>query len=359
MKALVLSGGYGIRFRPFSYSMPKQLFPIANKPVLEYVIESIREIGVREIGIIVGDHSRQIAERIGDGSTLGVRVTYIPQERPLGLAHCVAISRPFLGADDFVMYLGDNLLPEGIADAAAQFAAARPAAQLVVQKAHDPRRFGVVELGLDGTVLDVVEKPSQPRSELALIGVYFFTAEIHKAVAATLTSARGELEITDAIQVLVRSGARVTAYRYEGLWKDTGTADDVLECNRLLLGAVQRMIAGDTDQFSELHGPVVLGQDAQVRRSQIVGPVVIGAGSLIEDSFIGPGTSIGQNCELRDVGVSNSIILDNAVVSGIRDISHSLIGRYANVGSGEYELPGHKLLLGDHASIRLPVRGAR
>ncbi|MFE6856422.1 sugar phosphate nucleotidyltransferase, partial [Streptomyces sp. NPDC057674] len=225
MKALVLSGGSGTRLRPFSYSMPKQLIPIINKPVLEHVLDNVRALGIVDVGVIVGDRGPQIAAAIGDGSRLGLDITYIPQDAPRGLAHTVAVARDFLGDDDFLMYLGDNMLPDGIEEIAADFAAERPAAQLLVHKVADPRAFGVAELGPDGTVERLVEKPAVPRSDLALIGVYFFTPAIHEAVAAIEPSARGELEITDAVQWLVERGAAVRASRYEGYWKDTGRVE--------------------------------------------------------------------------------------------------------------------------------------
>lgn len=211
MKALVLSGGTGTRLRPFTYAMPKQLIPVAGKPVLRHVLENLRELGVTDIGIVVDARDRRIAAALGDGADLGVRLTFLHQEQPLGLAHCVVLGRDFLGAENFVLHLGDNVLPEGIGALAARFAARRPAAQLVVQKVPDPRRFGVAELDADGAVLRVTEKPDRPRSDLALVGVYFFTAEVHRAVAAIAPGRRGELEITDAVQWLIDAGAEVRA----------------------------------------------------------------------------------------------------------------------------------------------------
>lgn len=258
MKALVLSGGSGTRLRPFSYSMPKQLIPIANTPVLEHVLKNIRDLGVTEIGVIVGNRASEISAVLGDGSRFGVRLTYIPQAAPHGLAHTVAIARDFLGDEDFVMYLGDNMLPEGIVGIAEEFTARRPAAQVVVCKVQDPRSFGVAELGPSGEVLRLVEKPAHPRSDLALIGVYFFTPAIHRAVASIEPSARGELEITDAIQWLVTSGAEVRASRYDGYWKDTGNVEDVLACNRHMLAELRPSVEGEVDATSVLTGAVVI-----------------------------------------------------------------------------------------------------
>ncbi|MFD8480067.1 glucose-1-phosphate thymidylyltransferase [Kitasatospora sp. NPDC059673] len=353
MKALVLSGGSGTRLRPFTYSMPKQLIPIANRPVLEHVLENIRELGVTEIGMIVGERRPEIEAVLGDGTRLGVRITYLRQEQPLGLAHTVTVAREFLGDDDFVMYLGDNMLPNGIAQIAEEFRANRPAAQVVVHKVADPRAFGVAEVGPDGAVQRLVEKPEQPRSDLALIGVYFFTPAIHRAVAGIEPSARGELEITDAIQWLVTEGAQVSASEYRGYWKDTGRVDDVLDCNRELLDGLRRSVAGEVDETSELIGEVLVEPGAKVIRSRIEGPAVIGAGSVIEDSHIGPHTSIGRDCVLRDTHVSYSIALDGATVRGVTGVHGSLIGRSAYVTSVQSAMRHHRLVVGDHTQVEV------
>ncbi len=355
MKALVLSGGSGVRFRPFTYSMPKQLIPIANKPVLEYAITNVRDLGATEIGLIVGGWEDDIRAAIGDGSRFGVDITYIRQDQPLGLAHAVRLARPFLGAADFVMYLGDNLLPEGVVEIAAEFRTCRPAAELVLQKVADPSAFGVVEVDAEGSVVRLVEKPSRPRSDLAIVGVYFFTAAIHDAVAAIRPSARGELEITDAIQWLLASGAEVVAREYEGFWKDVGRTDDVLTCNRRLLGDLNPAIDGQVDAASELHGQVVVERGARVVRSRIEGPAIVGAGTVVEDSRIGPGTSIGRECLLRAAELSDSVVLDGARICGVRALHGSLIGRYATVGPGDRSRSGHRLMVGDHSKVEIPA----
>ncbi|BFU42710.1 glucose-1-phosphate thymidylyltransferase [Krasilnikovia sp. MM14-A1004] len=356
MKALVLSGGAGTRLRPFSYSMPKQLIPVANKPVLEHVVANIRDLGIREIGIIVGERGQQIADALGDGTRLGCDITYLPQHQPLGLAHCVALARDFLGDDDFVMYLGDNMLPQGIGEIARDFSANRPAAQVVVYKVDDPRAFGVAELWPDGRVRRLVEKPQEPVSDLALIGVYFFTPAIHAAVAAIQPSARGELEITDAIQWLVERGDTVRASEYGGYWKDTGTVEDVLDCNRELLDGVRLAVHG-TLEDSQITGAVVLEAGARAVRSRIVGPAVIGAGTLIEDSYVGPATSIGRDCVLRDTHIDYSIALDGARISDVKGLHGSIIGRAATVDSAEVRTDGgtgrHRLVIGDHTRIEV------
>ncbi|MGX1885247.1 glucose-1-phosphate thymidylyltransferase [Streptomyces sp. NPDC055287] len=351
MKALVLSGGMGLRLRPFSHSMPKQLIPLANKPVLVHVIEGLKSLGVTEIGVVVGDRPEKIAEVLGDGSALGVRLTYIPQEAPRGLAHCVAIARDFLGDDDFVMYLGDNVLTEGVADMAGEFRARRPAAQLVVHRVADPRAFGVAEVDESGRVLRLVEKPENPVSDLALVGVYFFTPAIHRAVAAVEASARGELEITDAIQWLVASGADVQARTYTGYWKDAGRIEDVLACNRELLDRLKPSVDGEVDAESELIGAVVVEAGARIVRSRITGPAVVGAGALIEGSRIGPHTSIGEDCLLRETELSDTIVLDRASVQGVGSIRGSVIGREASVTAGPDG--SHRLIVGDHARVEV------
>lgn len=354
MKALVLSGGTGTRLRPFSHTMPKQLIPVANKPVLEHVLKTIRDLGVTEIGLVVGDWEAEIAAVVGDGTRLGVRITYIRQDRPLGLAHCVRIARDFLADDDFVMYLGDNLLMDGVAEIAEEFAEARPAAQVVVHKVPDPRAFGVAELDEHGSIVQLVEKPEHPRSDLALIGVYFFTPAIHEAVAAIVPSARGELEITDAIQWLVTHGIGAKASEYSGYWKDAGRIEDVLECNRKVLDAQLASIAGDVDDASVLSGAVVLEAGARVVRSRVEGPVVIGAGSLVEDSQVGPYTSIGRDCRLHGTHLRDSITLDGVSISRVLGLRGSVIGRGAVVGT---VAPGgtgeHRLVIGDHARVEV------
>ncbi|MDQ0948225.1 glucose-1-phosphate thymidylyltransferase [Streptomyces phaeochromogenes] len=353
MKALVLAGGSGTRLRPFSYSMPKQLIPIANTPVLVHVLENIRDLGVTDIGVIVGHRGPEIDSALGDGSRFGVKLTYISQDAPRGLAHTVAVARDFLGDDDFVMYLGDNVLPEGVAATAEEFTARRPAAQIVVHKVTDPRQFGVAELGPDGEVLRLVEKPSEPRSDMAMVGVYFFTSAVHRAVDSIGPSARGELEITDAIQWLLDSGAEVRATQYGGYWKDAGNVEDVLDCNRYLLDRLARSVEGDVDDLSELLGAVVVEAGARVTRSRIEGPVIIGAGAVVEDSHIGPHTSIGRGCLVSDSALENSIALDEASVSGVKGLRSSLIGRSASVGTSEQGVDRYRLVVGDHTRVEV------
>ncbi|MGP3633023.1 glucose-1-phosphate thymidylyltransferase [Streptomyces sp. 24-1644] len=353
MKALVLSGGSGTRLRPISYAMPKQLVPIAGKPVLEYVLENIRDLDIKEVGIIVGDWAQEIIEAIGDGSRFGLRLTYIHQEQPLGIAHCVRLAREYLGDDDFVLYLGDIMLDGDLTAHAREFAESRPAARIIVRQVPDPRAFGVIELDAAGQVLGLAEKPGEPRSDLAAIGVYFFTSEVHRAVDAIAPSARGELEITDAVQWLLEHGSRVEAGRFTDYWRDTGRAEDVLECNRRMLGRLAPRVSGEVGPDSELVGTVVIEEGARVTRSRIVGPTVIGAGTVVEDSQIGPYASVGPRCTVRSSRLSDSIVLDDASILAVTGLHGSLIGRGASVTPGARGEECHRLVVGDHVQIEI------
>ncbi|MCX5199531.1 glucose-1-phosphate thymidylyltransferase [Streptomyces sp. NBC_00249] len=356
MKALVLTGGSGVRLRPFTYSTPKQLIPLANKPVLEHVVAHLRELGATEVCLLTGDWAEVIETAMGDGSRFGVRLTYLRQDQPRGLAHAVRTARPFLGDDDFLMYLGDNILADAtgaVAAAVGEFRARRPAAGLLVQKVADPRAYGVAELDPDGAVLRLVEKPPHPRTDLAVVGLYYFTAAVHAATDAISPSARGELEITDAVQWLIDRGEQVVARRYSGFWKDVGRADDVLQCNRRLLGELRTDVRGEVDPASELRGQVVIEAGARVVRSLIEGPAIIGAGTLIEDSRVGPGTSIGRDCVVRGTHLADSVVLQGAHICTPRGLRGSVVGRFATVGPGEQGDPGHRLVIGDHASVEM------
>jgi glucose-1-phosphate thymidylyltransferase len=334
--------------------MPKQLVPVANRPVLLHCLDRLREAGIREVAIIISaERGKAIQDAVGDGSQLGLSVTYIFQDAPLGLAHCVSISREFLGDEDFVMYLGDNILAGTIACMAERFAAERPAAQVVVTKVPDPSEFGVAEVGAGGRVLRLVEKPKTPVSDLALIGVYFFTPQIHEAVRNIKPSWRGELEITDAIQWLVSQGSHVQATEFTGYWKDTGRIDDLLECNRVLLESTERRLAGDIDAESEIIGAVAIEPGARVIRSKIVGPAVIGAGSVVVDSYVGQYTALGSTCVLAGAGIEYSIVLDHVSVRQVRSIYGSLIGRSSEVTLSDGEDARHRLVIGDDTKVEV------
>ena len=353
MKALVLSGGSGTRLRPLTHTSAKQLVPVANKPILFYVLEGIAEAGVTEVGIIVGDTAPEIRAAVGDGSAFGLSVTYLPQERPLGLAHAVRIARDWLGDDDFVMYLGDNFLVGGITDQLADFRDTAPDAQIMLTRVGDPSAFGVAELDGEGRVVGLEEKPRFPKSDLALVGVYFFTPAIHDAVAAISPSARGELEITDAIQWLIDHDAKVHSSVVTGYWKDTGNATDMLEVNRTVLDRLDPRCEGDVDEESELVGRVVVEPGASVSRSRIVGPAIIGRGTRIEGSYVGPFTSVADHCTIADSEIEYSIVLTGATIDGVRRIEASMIGRDVAVTPAPRTPQAHRLILGDHSKVQI------
>ncbi|MFZ8997612.1 MAG: glucose-1-phosphate thymidylyltransferase [Ilumatobacteraceae bacterium] len=357
MKALILAGGAGTRLRPITHTRAKQLVPVANKPILFYGIEAMVSAGIVDIGVIVGDTRDEVMAAIGDGSRFGARVTYIPQDAPLGLAHCVLIAREFLGADDFVMYLGDNLLEQDLGAFAAAFEAARaeggpgPSAQILLKRVPDPQRFGIATLDDTGHVVRLVEKPEVPPSDLALVGVYLFTPRIHDAVAAIEPSARGELEITDAIQWLVDEGEPVRCELLTGWWIDTGKLTPLLEANRLLLEGIETRLAGSVDDASTIDGRVVVEEGAEIINSTIRGPVAIGAGSRIVDSFIGPFSAIGAGCLVEHSEVEHSVLMDRSSVIDIARLEDSLIGCDAEVSRSRQKPRALRLMVGDHCRI--------
>ncbi|MET9731123.1 glucose-1-phosphate thymidylyltransferase [Streptomyces sp. NPDC006458] len=353
MKALVLSGGAGTRLRPITHTSAKQLVPVANKAVLFYGLESIAAAGITEVGVVVGDTAEEIQEAVGDGSKFGLDITYIPQERPLGLAHAVLIARDYLGDDDFVMYLGDNFIVGGITDLVDEFRRSRPDAQILLTHVPDPRAFGVAELGDDGHVVGLEEKPEKPKSDLALVGVYLFTPAIHEAVRAIGPSWRGELEITHAIQHLLDDGADVRSTVIHGYWKDTGNVVDMLEVNRTVLEGMERRIDGEVDDTSETIGRVVIEEGARVVGSRIVGPVVIGAGTVVTDSYVGPFTSVAENCRITDSELEFSIVLRESSIDGVGRIENSLIGRHVEVTPAPSVPSAHRLVLGDHSKVQI------
>jgi glucose-1-phosphate thymidylyltransferase len=353
VKALVLAGGSGTRLRPITHTSAKQLVPVANKPVLFYGLESLAAAGIRELGLVVGDSQAEIEAAVGDGSAFGLQVTYLRQDAPLGLAHAVLIARDYLGEDDFVMYLGDNFIVGGIEDVVARFAADRPAAQIMLTQVADPRQFGVAELGEDGRVIGLEEKPRRPKSDLALVGVYLFTPAIHAAVAELKPSWRGELEITDAIQWLIEEGLRVESSVISGYWKDTGNVTDMLEVNRLVLESVEAVVDGEVDLASELIGRVVISAGAVVERSRIVGPAIVGPGARIADSYVGPYTSIAAGCTIVDSEIEYSIVLPRASIQGVRRIEASLIGHDVEVTPAPKTPRAHRLVLGDHSKVQI------
>lgn len=374
MKGLILSGGEGTRLRPLTHTRAKQLVPIANKPVLFYGIEDMAAAGITDIAIVVGDTHQEIRDAVGDGSRFGVSVTYIRQEAPLGLAHCVHVAHDFLGDDCFVMYLGDNMLEQGLAEFVEQFQQDRKQspsllnqaengpnqaenspsqAQILLTPVENPSSFGVAELGPDGDVVNLVEKPTDPPSNLALVGVYIFDAAIHDAVAAIEPSARGELEITDAIDWLIQNGHRVSHRLLDGWWIDTGKKDPLLECNRLVLDTVARRVDGAVDDASKVEGRVVVSEGAKIVNSTVRGPAVIGANTRIENTFIGPYTSIGDECVITDAELDHSVVLEGCRIDGTSRITDSLIGQHVQVTRSPERRQASRLMLGDHSHLEL------
>ncbi|GAA2282155.1 glucose-1-phosphate thymidylyltransferase [Nonomuraea roseoviolacea subsp. roseoviolacea] len=353
MKGLVLAGGSGTRLRPITHTSAKQLVPVANKPVLFYCLEAIAAAGVSEIGIIVGETHAEIEAAVGDGSRFGVEVTYLHQHAPLGLAHAVLVARDYLGDDDFVMYLGDNFLLGGIDDLVGRFTRDRPSAQIMLTRVSDPRQFGVAELDASGRVIGLEEKPREPKSDLALVGVYLFTPDIHEVVADLKPSARGELEISDAIQRLIDDGRRVESLVVSGYWKDTGNVTDMLEVNRLVLESLEGRTDGRVDEDSEIIGRVVVEDGAVVERSRVLGPAIIGAGSLVSGSYVGPFTSISRDCAIVDSEIEYSIVLPRSSITGVSRVEGSLIGHDVQVTPAAGAPRAHRLVLGDHSRVRM------
>jgi glucose-1-phosphate thymidylyltransferase len=356
VKALILAGGAGTRLRPITHTRAKQLVPVANKPILFYGIEAMVAAGITEIGVIVGDTRDEVMGALGDGSQFGAAISYIPQDEPLGLAHCVLIAREFLGDDDFVMYLGDNLLEQDLAAFTAAFEQARagstpPDAQILLKQVPDPHRFGIAVLDDAGDVVTLVEKPADPPSDLALVGVYLFDASIHEAVASIAPSPRGELEITDAIQWLVDQGRRVRCELLTGWWIDTGKLTPLLEANRLLLERIDTHIAGSVDAASLIDGRVQVAEGAQIINSTIRGPVSIGPGAVIEDSFIGPFSAVGARCRVSQSEIEHSVLMDDSSVIEIPRLEDSLIGSFAEVSRTRRKPRSLRLMVGDHCQI--------
>jgi len=350
VKGLVLSGGAGTRLRPITHTSAKQLVPVANKPVLFYGLEAMRAAGIDDVGIVVGETRAEIEAAVGDGSRFGLRVTYLPQEAPLGLAHAVLIAEEFLGDSPFVMYLGDNLLKEGIAPFVRDFERSEPDALILLQRVKDPSEYGIAELQ-DGRVVQLVEKPKEPRSDLALVGVYLFTPAVFESVKAITPSARGELEITDAIQHMIDRGLRVEPHTVTGWWKDTGKLEDMLAANRLILSTIESDVRGEVAE-STLDGPVQVGEGSVIERCTVRGPVVIGAGCRLSDTFVGPYTAISDGVVVEHAEIEHSIILENSRISrlGAR-MTDSLIGRDCVIAHSEALPVAYRFMVGDSSQI--------
>lgn len=353
MKGLILAGGKGTRLYPLTYTSAKQLIPVANKPVLFRVIEAIREAGIVEIGIVVGDTADEIKKAVGRGQRWGAKITYIPQDAPLGLAHAVKISRDFIGDDRFVMFLGDNVIQGGISPLIAEFDTSEWNSQIVLTRVEHPEQYGVAELGDDGQIIQLIEKPQEPPSDLALVGIYMFDKTVFEAVEKIEPSWRGELEITDAIQWLLDHGHRVAHEVLVGWWIDTGKKDPLLESNRYILETLEPANLGSVDDASTIEGRVVVEDGAKIVESRVRGPAIIGRNARIERSYIGPFTSIAADCEVIDSEIDHSVVLERSRITGINGMTDSLIGHDVEVSRSGQRPLALRLMLGDHSKIDL------
>lgn len=354
MKALVLAGGTGTRLKPLTNTIAKQLLPVANKPILYYVLEQVTEAGIDDIGIIISPETGQsIKEVVKDGSQWNAQVTYIPQSEPLGLAHAVKTASSFLGNSPFLMFLGDNLIQGGIRGFVTEFNNSSPAALILLKEVTNPRFFGVAELDVSGKVVRLVEKPKEPRSNLALVGLYLFSPEIHRAIDEIRPSWRGELEITDAIQKLLDTGETVHSYVLKGWWLDTGKKDDLLEANRVVLDEfLKRDIKGTVDSMSQIVGRVEIREGAKIENSTVRGPVTIAENCHIKDSLVNPYTSIAAGATIEHSCVEHSVILENSSICNIERLSDSVVGRGTEViRRGDFKVT--RLFLGDDARVEL------
>jgi len=355
MKALVLSGGRGNRLRPITYTGAKQLVPVANRPILFYVLDNIAQAGISEVGMIVSPETGQgIREAVGAGDLWGIKVRYIVQDRPEGLAHAVKTARSFLGDSDFVMYLGDNLIGSRIDGFIQTFAKTASDAVILLKAVREPSHFGVAQIGPDGSVIRLIEKPKEPPSDLALVGVYVFSPKIHTAIDAISPSPRGELEITDAIQRLIDWNFPVQSHVIDAWWLDTGKKDDLLAANTVVLDEwIARDVRGEVDAESQVIGRVKLERDAKLIRSKVRGPAIIGERVVILDSFIGPYSSIGNGTEISRSVVEHCVVMENCRISNIERLEDSVLGKNVEVTTNYGPHRALRLLLGDDSKVEL------
>jgi glucose-1-phosphate thymidylyltransferase len=357
MKGIVLGGGRGTRLRPLTHTGPKQLIPVANRPVIEYAVEDLREAGVTEIAVVLGNKGREeIQAHLGDGSAFGVDITYVVQGDPLGIAHAVGCCREFVGDDDCVVYLGDNVLRDGITELVESFEAGDHVAGVALRHVENPGRFGVADVDEGGRVRALVEKPEDPPSDLALVGVYVFSSEVFDAIEAIEPSWRDELEITDAIQWLLEHRGTIDSHVVEGWWKDTGKPEDILDANRLLLEDVEGELAGTVEDGAEVSGRVDLRDGARVEDGAVVrGPASIASGTVVEaGTYVGPYTSIGPDTRLADAHLEHSVVVGESTITADERFVDSLVGRGATVGSADGRLPaGNRLVVGENSRLEL------
>jgi len=353
MKGLILSGGKGTRLYPLTYTSAKQLIPVANKPILFRVIEAIRDAGITDIGIVVGDTAEEIKTAVGRGGRWDIRITYIYQEQPLGLAHAVKVSRDFLSDERFVMFLGDNVIQGGISGLIEQFAVSKWNSQIVLTRVSQPEQYGVAELNNGGQVMRLVEKPKQPRSDLALVGIYMFDHHIHEAVDAITPSWRGEFEITDAIQWLVDHDYQVYPYVHRGWWIDTGAPTAMLDANGLVLEELTPVIEGYVDRDSKVDSRVTVEKGAEIINSVVRGPTIIGERTRVVNSYIGPFTSIYYDVVIENSEIERAIVLEHSQIRDIpARIQDSVIGRHVSLLRSPIKPKAYKLTLGDHSQVR-------
>jgi len=354
VKSIILCAGKGTRLRPLTYTSAKHLIPIGNKPVLFYGIEAIKNCGIKDVGIIIGETGEDIKKETGSGRRWGINISYIEQKEALGLAHAVKVASDYLGEEKFLMYLGDNLLKNGIEDYAKKFLQENYHAFVLLTEVENPRQFGVAEVK-EGKVVRVVEKPKDPPSNLALTGIYFFDQNIHQAINSIRPSARGELEITDAIQWMIEKGYKVGADVIKGWWKDTGKPGDILEANRLVLESIERDIYSEKiDQNSSILGRVKIERGVEIINSKILGPAIIGKGARILNSYIGPFTSLSEKVEIVNSEIEYSVVLENTRIANVNGrLQRCLIGKGVQIFHSD-DLPRvFKFILGDHSSLNL------
>jgi glucose-1-phosphate thymidylyltransferase len=353
MKALITAGGHGTRLRPITHTQNKHLIPIANKPILNYALEYVKEAGITEVGIITNKDGSEVQDVYGDGSKLGLSITYSPQEKPSGLADCVRIAEPFLGDAPFIFYLGDNIIVGGIKRFVEEFQKNRSNCHLVLAKVPDPERFGVPEIR-NNQIVGIKEKPKKPKSDYAVTGIYLYDKTIFEAVNNIKPSARGEMEISDAHQYLIDKGLKISYSEITGWWKDTGKPSDLLEANRLVLDKISKNIAGDVDSNSVISGRVIIEEGAKIQNSNVRGPAIIGAGTQIINAYIGPYTAIEQNCVIKNSEVEFSIISQNCEILNQKiRIEASLLGKNVKIIEANSKPYTNRFIIGDQSLIEI------
>ena len=355
LKGIILHGGRGTRLRPLTHTGPKQLIPIANKPISQYVLESLRDSGIKDIAIVLGNiFPEKVKEYYGDGSKFNVKITYIYQGKPLGIAHAIGLCKEFVGNEKFVVHLGDDLIKGGIKSFVEEFEKSDYDGMVLLCKVTNPQRFGVAQFDSEGKLVKLVEKPKKPPSNYALVGVYFLTPFIFDIIGKLKPSWRGELEITEALQKLLNNGKKLHYKFVNGWWKDTGTPEDILESNRLILDELKPEVKGTVEDLKSVQGRVSIGANSIIKRSAVVrGPVVIGENSIIEsEAYVGPYTSIGNNVVIRSGEIENSIVMDNCYIEVEGRITESLIGPHSTIVTNSRDKPkGYRFIIGEKSKV--------